>query len=369
MKILVLGLDQKILDKNSAVFRRALDYASLVDKYVVLVPSRKQVKLQQGNLVVYGSGGLTKISRLWRLKRLAVSILSQEKFSVVSVQDIYFLAKLGVKLRYQFKVALEIQVHGIEKMNFWREYTAGTVLPEADSVRIVGSHLRDVLINKFGVYDKNINEVPIFFDWQTWQYKPFTTHLREKWRDNFIFLVVGRLVQVKQIDEVIRAFAQVVEVEPKVRLVVAGEGPLGGKLIALVHELGLDRQVDFVGWQAEGELVNYYRAADCFVQASREEGYGLALLEALSCQLPVITTPVGVARQVIKDGENGLMVKDFEDLVRMMKLVVVNREMLKKFKNNTRKYLPLLPSRDEVLAKYKESWERAQAVSILRLNF
>ncbi len=366
MKILVLGLDQKILDKNSAVFRRAKDYASLVDKYVVLVPTNKPKKVQEGKVEVYGSGGLTKFSRLFRLYRMAKKILSREKFDVISVQDIYFLAALAVKLRSRFKTGLEIQVHGIEKMNWWRRGLAEENLQQADSVRIVGGHLHQLLIDKFGVEDKNITEVPIFFDWQAWQHKPFSPDFGKRWQGDFIFLAVGRLVPVKQVDEIIRALARVVEVEPKAKLIIIGEGPMARKLVTLVHELGLDKQVEFVSWQSEEELVNYYRAADCLVQASEQEGYGLALLEALSCQLPVITTPVGIARRVVKDGENGLVVKDSEDLVRMMKLVVVNKEMLKKFKENTRKYLSLLPSKGEVLRKYYQSWEKALSSSLAK---
>ncbi len=359
MKIITLSLDNKVLNKNSASWRRQQEYASLVEKYVVLVPTREKLKIEDNNLVVWGSGGITRLARLVRLGRLAEKILKKEKFDLISVQDIYFLAALAVKLRSRFKIGVEIQVHGIEKMNWWRRGLAEKNLQQADSVRIVGGHLRQLLTDKFGVEDKNITEVPIFFDWQAWQHKPFASDFGKRWQGNFVFLVVGRLVPVKQIDEIIRALAQVVEIEPKVKLIIIGEGPMAGKLASLVHELGLDKQVEFVSWQSEEELVNYYRAADCLVQASEQEGYGLALLEALACQLPVITTPVGVARQVVKDGENGLVVKDNDDLVRMMKLVVVNREMLNKFKNNTRKYLSLLPSKDEVLSKYYQSWERA----------
>ncbi len=359
MHILVLGLDQKILDQTSAVFKRALEYADLVERYVVIVPSRSKKQIRQGKLEVYGSGGAIKGAQLFYLDRLAEKIARQGQFDVVSVQDIYFLARVGVRLKYQFQLGLEIQVHGIEKFNWYRRFLARLNLAQADSVRVVGKDLKDRLASQFGVDKDIIVEMPIYFDWQEWKNRPFSGKLRQqRWKDDFVFLVVGRLAPIKQIGEIIRAFAPLVYEGQKVRLVIVGEGKEEGRLRALAHELGLDKRVEFVGWQ--DNLVEYYRSADCFVQNSKEEGYGLALLEALSCRLPVITTPVGVAQKVVKDGVNGLVVKDSEDLTRMMKLVVVNRQMLDKFKNSTRNFLNTLPSRADILAKYKESWRQAQ---------
>ncbi len=359
MRILVLGLDQKILDKTSAVFQRALEYADLVDRYVVIVPSKDRQQIKQGKLEVYGSGGSTKPSQLFYLDRWAEKIMDGDQFEVISVQDIYFLARVGVRLKYRFQVGLEVQVHGIEKMNWWRRRLAASNLVHADSVRVVGGALRQQLIDQFGIDDSLIVQVPIYFDWQEWKNKPFTGKLRqEKWQNDFVFLVVARLAPVKQIDEVIRSFAQLVYEGKSARLVIVGQGREEGKLRALAHELGLDEKVEFVGWQ--DDLVEYYRSADCFVQNSKIEGYGLALLEALACRLPVITTPTGVAQTVVKDGVNGLLVKDSEDLARMMKLVVVNRQMLAKFKSNTRNFLDKLPTRADILAKYQESWRKAK---------
>lgn len=120
-------------------------------------------------------------------------------------------------------------------------------------------------------------------------------------------MVVSRLVKIKNISGVIRAFSQIVQDFPQARLIIVGDGPLLVKLQSLAQDLGAADKIEFCGWKKQ--VVAYYRSADCFINFSQAEGYGLSVIEALSYNLPVITTEVGIVSQVVKDGENGLLVK------------------------------------------------------------
>lgn len=359
MRVLVLGLDKNILDETSAVRRRARQYASQLDWYGVVVPAKKNEYFCEKNLEIWGSGGRNKLCQLIRLARLAKRLIKEKNIDVISVQDIYFLGLVGIWLGRKFHRGVEIQLHGIEKMNILRQEAAQKVFQQADSIRVVGDVLKDKLVNYFGIAERKIVTVPIFLNWKELKYKRFDRDLKKEWQDNFVFLTVSRLVPIKNVGGMIKAFSQVVKEQPQALLIVVGDGPMLTKLESLASDLGIQDNIEFMGWQKE--LENFYRNADCYVYFSQQEGYGMSLIESLSYQLPVITTNVGIVPQVIKDGENGLIVKqaDIESLATMMKLVMVNKELLASLKKNTRKYLTTLPTEDEIIKLYKQSWQKA----------
>jgi glycosyltransferase involved in cell wall biosynthesis len=101
---------------------------------------------------------------------------------------------------------------------------------------------------------------------------------------------VGALYPVKDHALLLRAAARLAHVTVR----IAGQGPLLAPLQALAAELGLAHRVEFLGPVDHGALADLYAASDVFVQTSRHEAQGMALLEAAACGVPVVGTPVGV---------------------------------------------------------------------------
>jgi len=117
---------------------------------------------------------------------------------------------------------------------------------------------------------------------------------------------VGRLVEQKDYPTQIRAFALAARVEPRLRMALAGEGPLRAEIEALLRELGIADRVVFLGhWTRVPELL---RAVDVFVLASKFEPYGVALLEAKSAGRAIVATSVNEIPTLIRDGTTGLLV-------------------------------------------------------------
>ena len=79
---------------------------------------------------------------------------------------------------------------------------------------------------------------------------------------------------------------------------------------ALVDELRLRERINFAGAKYGKELESYYQAADVFVYTSLYENFGQTLLEAAAASLPIISTSVGVAPEIVIDGETGFLVGD-----------------------------------------------------------
>ena len=104
----------------------------------------------------------------------------------------------------------------------------------------------------------------------------------------FRFVTVGRLSRQKGQDVLLRALAAARPDLPPVRLTLVGDGPEEAALRRLSTELGLDDVVTFSGYRSDP--AEHLRAADCFVLASRWEGFGVVLVEALQVGLPLLAT-------------------------------------------------------------------------------
>lgn len=109
-------------------------------------------------------------------------------------------------------------------------------------------------------------------------------------------LYVGRLGVRKGLFRLVDAVARVPD--PKLELVLVGEGPLRAALSRRVAELGLTSRVRFTGFLDRPGVRAQLRRAACFVNAADYETGPLTLLEALACATPVISTPTGLAREL-----------------------------------------------------------------------
>jgi glycosyltransferase involved in cell wall biosynthesis len=109
--------------------------------------------------------------------------------------------------------------------------------------------------------------------------------------DDVVVLHVGRFHRQKAHDVLLHAFAEALREEPRLRLVLAGEGAELGPMRALANELDLADRVLFTGGVAEPAVL--YASADVFAFPSRYEAFGIALLEAMAAGLPVVATRTG----------------------------------------------------------------------------
>jgi glycosyltransferase involved in cell wall biosynthesis len=134
-----------------------------------------------------------------------------------------------------------------------------------------------------------------------------------------IISYVGRLVSYKGLPLLLRVAETIQSTFPEVGFVLVGSGGVDmhnceAELKLFVKAKGLEESVCFSG--EVGNVHEYLQASDIFVFPSQEDAFPLALVEAMACGLPVISTPVGGIKEIITDRENGLLVKarDFQQL-------------------------------------------------------
>lgn len=116
-------------------------------------------------------------------------------------------------------------------------------------------------------------------------------------------LAVGRLVPAKGHTALIAAFARLVQNDPQLRLLIAGDGPLKTELEALIDQFELAGKVRLAGaWEGVGDL---YASAELLVFPSQWEGLGLVPLEALASGCPVASSRLPAVEEFLVEGENG----------------------------------------------------------------
>lgn len=154
---------------------------------------------------------------------------------------------------------------------------------------------------------------------------------------NIIFSA-GRLEPWKGFKMLIKIMPRLLELNQFFRLVIAGSGTQRKQLEAVIKNMNLGRKVFLVGSKNRSELAVFMAASDIFILNTGYEGFSHQILEAMHAGTPVITTNVGGNKEVIKQGENGFMVRynDEANLFEAIKTVWQSNEIKQKFIDNGR---------------------------------
>lgn len=173
---------------------------------------------------------------------------------------------------------------------------------------------KECIVKFYGTPRENIGLVPCGVNLDLFRPLPRTVArmslgLRQ---DEEILLYVGRLAPIKGLNQLIAAIAHMNRCS-KVRLVVVGgdtsQVTTFRELRRFARALGISSLVTFSGLVEQQILPLYYSAADLLIVPSHYESFGLVALEALACGTPVIATPVGAIKEIINEGETGLVVE------------------------------------------------------------
>jgi glycosyltransferase involved in cell wall biosynthesis len=122
-----------------------------------------------------------------------------------------------------------------------------------------------------------------------------------------ILLFVGRLHERKGLDLLLPIFKEVLKNEEAV-LRIVGSGEIERSLKLQAKALGIQNNVEFMGYLPDSEMQRQYSKASIFVSPSRYEGFGITLLEALASGLPLVATDTGISSQVVEENKNGFIV-------------------------------------------------------------
>ncbi|KHD38324.1 hypothetical protein NL50_02130 [Clostridium acetobutylicum] len=149
--------------------------------------------------------------------------------------------------------------------------------------------------------------------------------------DGFTFCAAGRLDRQKGFDRLIKVHAKLIRENLKHHIIILGRGKEENKLLELVKKLRVEDSVHFLGFK--DNPYKFMMSSDAFILSSRAEGFPLVLCEALILGKPVVSTECCGVKEILSDGEYGMVVDNSEDgIYNGMKSMICNKNLINKYK-------------------------------------
>jgi N-acetyl-alpha-D-glucosaminyl L-malate synthase BshA len=223
----------------------------------------------------------------------------------------------------------------------------------SDGITAVSNFLRDETIEQFKV-EKPIEVIHNFVDSD--EFNPeFKPEIRKRLAPNNERLIVhvSNFRKVKNLPVVLKVFNEVKKEQPA-RLILVGDGPEIEATERLAAELGIEKDVVFLGDQEY--IAEILPVGDVFLLPSEHESFGLAALEAMSCGVPVVGSRVGGLHEVIIEGETGFLCDphDVQCMTRLVLSLLKNESYRRKMGGKARTRAIEEFGRDRIVSRYLE---------------
>ena len=226
-------------------------------------------------------------------------------------------------------------------------------MQHSDRLTAVSESLKRQTLEKFDI-DREIEVIYNFVDPEKYR--------RESQDENEEKLIchVSNFRAVKRVQDVVRVFARVVRKTP-CRLCLVGEGPDKSSVQELVKKLDLKDKVEFLGNIQDTSRI--LRKSHLFLLPSEQESFGLAALEAMSCEVPVVASRVGGLPEVIRHGLDGYLaeVGDLEAMTRYSQQILRNQALRKRLGCEARRRVLEKFTPQRIVPQYESLYQRALA--------
>lgn len=288
-------------------------------------------------------------------------LIRKNRYDVINTHFAVPSGPVGYLLGKIFRIPNVLSLHGgdifdpSKKMSphdsFFFKRVVRFILNKADRIVAQSSNTRNNAITYYGP-ENEIDIVPLAF------HPPETPHVTRKNlgidKSAFVLITIGRLIERKALDVLIKAVAKVKS--DRVHLYIMGDGPKKEFLTKVAKESGAEGRVTFLGFVTEEEKYQYISVADLFTLTSLHEGFGIVFMESMYFGLPIVSTNNGGMVDFLTNEENALLIdvgdvdgctrsieRFMEDKELYKKCSLRNKEVLKNFyaENVSNKYLEI----------------------------
>lgn len=228
-------------------------------------------------------------------------------------------------------------LHGTDITLVGREVTYEHVVSwsinQSDAVTAVSNKLKEETLQHFDI-NRPIDVIPNFIDFNRFNKKP-REHFKQMIAPNGekIIIHTSNFRKVKRVEDVVAIFSRIIKEIPA-KLLLIGDGPERSHIEKVCREHNTCDWVTFLGKQEAIEEI--LSIGDLFVLPSESESFGLAALEAMACEVPVISTNAGGIPEVNVHGVTGFLsnVGDVDSMAQHAITLLKDPEMLKTFRKN-----------------------------------
>jgi glycosyltransferase involved in cell wall biosynthesis len=316
LRVIAIGYGRDSFVAGTAEQQRMIRCALETRHYDMIVFTKKAEGFSRlsvtNELTIHPTNSSNRLCMLFDAYTIAAQLLKIKKEdTVILAQDPFETAFIGLILRFFFGVRVVIQEHGdFFGHPYWRResvlnrirYVFGLfALAAADSVRVVSRRIA-VKLQKRNI--PKLSELPVAIDVTPFLNSRPDAIVRSIFgEETFVFVTVARLVPQKNLELLIDSFVKVFNTNKNVRLLIVGKGNQEAALRQKVSNYFKTEEhiVVFLPWS--DNVPGIMKASDCYVLSSHYEGWGRVLIEAMVAGLPLVTTDVGCAREVVVDGD------------------------------------------------------------------
>jgi 1,2-diacylglycerol 3-alpha-glucosyltransferase len=334
VKVLMLGVGAAGLDDlRSEPIQRHLEYARRMNGHIdLIVDSPQLMRVEHGPGLRVWTTGCGRAGYIARASALALDASADYPPDVITTQDPFLTAYVGLHLRRRLRRPVIIQNHSsILGEPYWARERPGihhalrglahALLHRADGWRVVNVREREYYVERLRLPAEGVRVLPVPCRIGPLLAGPTPADIEKRRlqlglsESEDVLLWVGRPVKFKRLPILFSVLERVRAQHPGVRLVLVGDPSLQARE---ERNIPLPRGAAWAGPAAFEELPAYYALADVFVFTSHYEGFGRVLVEAGAAARPAVATSTAGARDIIRHGETGLLapVDDSESLAR-----------------------------------------------------
>ncbi|TAK33420.1 MAG: N-acetyl-alpha-D-glucosaminyl L-malate synthase BshA [Saprospiraceae bacterium] len=235
---------------------------------------------------------------------------------------------------------------------------------KSDGVTAVSAYLKEETLSHFDV-ESDIRVIYNFVNFERFK-KVDKGHFKKAIAPNGERLLahISNFRKVKRVEDVIRVFQKVYEKIPS-KLLLIGDGPERGHVEDLCREIGLCHEVRFLGKQdAVEELL---AISDLFIIPSESESFGLSALEAMACEVPVISSDAGGLPELNIHGETGYItsIGDTDSMAQHAIAILSDDEVLQRFRKNAFRRAKQFDI-EKILPQYEAYYEEVIEKSLIK---
>jgi len=227
------------------------------------------------------------------------------------------------------------------RANYARSWLGKLVLPRGDAVRVMSSGVGDWVCRSLGVPPERIFVLPVGTALVA---EPVPVPEAQTTSGDVLY--VGRLSREKGVSSLLQAFQHIQNTLPTTwdrvpTLVIVGDGPERSSLEKLAATLGLQGKVRFAGMVPHAQLPSFFAGAGVVVVPSLHESYGRVIVEAMAFGRAVVATDTDGARDLIQDGETGLVVpiQDAAALADQIRYLLSNPQVAQRMGEAAREFV------------------------------
>jgi len=217
-------------------------------------------------------------------------------------------------------------------------------MQQSDALTTVSEYLKERTMTEFDI-SREIKVIPNFVD-------PQRFRKLKKDREQKIVCHSSNFRPIKRIPDIIKAF-KIISEEIDCKLSLIGNGPERPKAEKMAKNLGISGNVEFLGNMKNVQDV--VGKSDLFLLPSEDESFGLAALEAMSCEVPVVATNVGGLKELISHGVDGYLIKvgDAEALAQYSLKILQETRLQRKIGRSARQKVLKNYTPDKVVPNYE----------------